>query len=124
MISIGAVILSDHLLLPGIKNLPRRIQSTRYTMSPSGSRAVIQSAAINNGQTITLVDDSDLGAFTGEQIDAINSYLASGEEVVFVHHVGTWQVIVTNVEVTQGIPYNDPEPTDTYYGTITMQITG
>jgi hypothetical protein len=124
MIAIGATQLSDNLLLPEIKNLPRRLTSTRYTMSPSGSRAVIQSAAINNGQLITLVDEGPLGVLTGDQIDAINAYRASGERVTFVHHTGTWQVIVLEVEVTQGIMYADPIGTDTYFGRITMQITG
>ena len=124
MNAIGAVQLSDNLRVPEIKNMPRRLTSTRYTMSPSGSRAVIQSAAINNGQLITLVSDGQLGDITGDQVDAINAYKASGEKVTFVHHTGTRQVIVLDVEVTQGIEYADPSGEDTYFGKITMQITG
>jgi len=124
MNAIGAVQLSDNLRVPEIKNLPRRRSSTRYTMSPSGSRAVIQSAVILNGQLITMISDGPLGDITGDQVDAINAYKASGEKVTAVHHTGTWQVIVLNVEVTQGIMYADPIGSDTYFGKITMQITG
>lgn len=120
-VSIGAITLSDHLLVPELKNMARRVTSTRYTM---GGRAVIQSAAIANGQQITLVDEGPLGVLTGTQIDAINAYQASGEVVTFVHHTGTWRVIVLAVEVEQGIRYADPIGADTYFGRITMQITG
>ncbi len=124
MISIGSVILSDHLILPGIKNIQKRASSTRYTMSPGGSRAYIQSYARPTGQTIALVDDGNYGLFTGTQIDDINIYKETGEKVSFVHHLGTWQVIVSEVAVEQSEGLANPTDTDTYFGTITMQITG
>ncbi len=124
MISIGNVVLSDHLLLPGIKNISTRATSTRYTMSPGGSRAVVQSFAMPTGQSITLVDDGNYGLFTGAQVDAINAYKASGAIVPLIHHQGSWQVIVTEVAVEQADGLADPMDTDTYFGTITMQITG
>jgi len=121
MISIGDVELSSHLLLRGVKNMIRRVSSTRYTM---GGRAVIQSQSVNNGQTIVLVDEGQLGVLTVSQIDAINSYKASGERVTFTHHSGVWQVIVTEIDVTPGDEVANEDETATYFGTITMQITG
>lgn len=124
MISIGAVALSDHLLIPSLKNIQRRMSSTRYTMNPGGGRPYIQSMAMLGGQSIQLVDDGDYGLFSGSQIDAINVYKSTGESVVFVHHLGSWLVIVTDVEVEQADGLADPTNDDTYFGTITMQIIG
>lgn len=121
-ISIGTVTLSEHLLLPGIKNIPLRAGSSRMTL---GGRYVEQSIALESGQEIELVDPGSYGVLTGAQIDAINAYRASGEIVVFVHPQGTWNVLVVGVEVQLSDEVADPDSGDiTYYGTITMRLTG
>jgi hypothetical protein len=120
MISIGTVVLSDHLLLPGTKNMPLRAGSTRMTL---GGRPVHQSIALAAGQELSLQDPGDgVGLFSGAQIDAINLYRGSAEIVDFIHHIGSWRVIVKTVEVEQIDGYADPIASDMYYGTITMII--
>jgi len=119
-VSIGGIVLSDHLFLPGLKNLPSRAMSARTTL---GGRPVVQSIPLAAGQILELVDPGDgTGLFTGTQIDSINVFRASGNIVSFVHHLGTWKVIVEEVEVEQDDGYNDPINADTYIGTITMRI--
>lgn len=121
MISIGTVVLSDHLLLPGVKNMSLRIGGPiRYTI---GGRPVPQSIAKKAGQELSLQDPGDgVGLFSGAQIDAINLYRGSAEIVDFIHHIGSWRVIVKTVEVEQIDGYADPIASDMYYGTITMII--
>lgn len=122
MISIGGIVLSDHLLMPGIKNQVTRAGSTRYTMGAAGGRAVYISVPILNGQVLELVDPSEMGAFTGTQVDAINEFRATADEVTFVHHLGSWQVVVVGVEVTQADGYANPSANDLYTGTISLMI--
>jgi hypothetical protein len=122
MNSIGVVSLSDHLLLPGVKNLSSRASSTRMTF---GGRPVRQSIPITAGQQLVLTDPGVCGLFTGDQLDAINLYKASGEEVVFIHHLGSWRVIVDEVNCTLATDnLTNPDGNDTYTGTITMTIMG
>lgn len=120
-ISIGAITLSDHLVLPGIKNLQKRAGSTRLTL---GGRAVHQSIPVSVGQQIFLSDDSGYGLFTTSQIDAINAYKDAATEVEFIHHVGSWTVIIESVEVEQSDGISDFTSTNTWVGTITMRIIG
>lgn len=120
MIAIGGVVLSDHLLLPGIKNIPLRAASIRTTL---GGRVVHQSIAMSSGQELVLTDPGDgIGLFTGAQLDAINMYRGSASTVDFIHHLGAWRVIVEAVDVEQADGLADPTANDTYYGTITMRI--
>ncbi|MFT5728748.1 MAG: hypothetical protein ACI8PB_002904 [Desulforhopalus sp.] len=121
MISIGVVVLSDHLLLPGVKNLASRAGSTRMTL---GGRPVHQSIPIAAGQQLILTDPGEYGLFTGDQLDAINLYKATGETVGFIHHLGSWRVIVDEVSVEQSDGLADPTGSHTYIGTITMTIMG
>ena len=121
MISIGSVILDDNLLLPGHKNIATRAGSTRTTL---GGRAVHQSVALPNGQELVLTDPGEYGLFTGDQVDAINAYKSSAEVVDFVHHLGSWRVIVDSVDVEQSDGLADPTGAHTYIGTITMIIMG
>lgn len=119
MISIGAVVLSDHLLLPGFKNLAARASSTRPTI---GGRVVDQSVALSGGQELELVDPGEFGLFTGDQLDAINGYKISREVVEFVHHLGTWNVVVHEVNVEQSDGLADPTGDHTWTGSVVMLV--
>lgn len=118
-IQLGTIVLDDNLLVPGLKNLTSRAGSTRMTL---GGRPVHQSIPITAGQQLQLVDDGEYGLFTGTQLDSINAYRASGELVDFVHHLGSWKVLVETVNVEQADGLTNPTADHTYNGTITMRI--
>ena len=118
-VSIGAIVLSDHLLLPGVKNLPSRAGSVRQTIS---GKIIDQTIPIGAGTQLVLTDPGDFGLFSGTQIDAVNNLRATREQVVFVHHVGSWTVVVDEVDVIQSDGFADPGVDDTYYGTITLLV--
>lgn len=120
MASIGTITdLHENLALPGIKNLQQRAGETRWTL---GGRPVVDSIPLEAGQLITLEEETEYGLFTTTQVDAINAYKASGEEVTFSHNMGTWQVIVEETNFTQSEGLTDPGPDDTWYGSVTMRI--
>ena len=120
MISLGTRILSDHLLLDGVFTMPLTVSSTTITL---GGCVVHQSIEQTGGQKLELYDPGDgLGHFTGADLRAINEYRRTAEPVDFIHHIGSWRVIVIGVDVQQSIKYNDPIDADGYAGTVTLLI--
>lgn len=117
--SIGVVSLDENLVVPDLKNIPLLSGGVRYTL---GGRPVMSAKPLVAGQEIRLVDDGKYGLFTGAEIDAINIYRAAATVVDFVHHTGTWKVVVTAVDVDQVDGYANPGPDSLYNGTITMII--
>lgn len=115
--------LSDHLYLPDLQNMKTRVGSgIRYTLGEGGGRAVLRSVRLLNGQLLKLVDSSELGAFTGLQVDVINEFKASGEEVVFKHHRGSWRVTVEETDLKQTDGYANPDENDLYSGSVSLRI--
>ena len=120
-VSIGGITLSDDLRLRGIKNQSLALMSVRRTM---GGRVVIQTLRMEAGRPLVLEAFRDgnatYGYFTGSQIDQICALRDASTEVTLVHHLGTFQVIVTAVDVEDIKGVADPASTDEYSGTITL----
>jgi hypothetical protein len=120
-VSLGGITLSDDLRLTGTKNQPRIAGNVRITL---GGRAVAQGTPIASGRQLVLeaVRDGDaiLGYFTGTQVDQICTLRDNMTTAALVHHLGTFQVIVTAVDVDDLKGVADPAAAAEYFGTITM----
>ena len=116
-VSLGGITLSDHLVLLGIEEAPRRAMSSRRTL---GGRMVVQMGPLlDRGRDLSLQSE---GHLTLVQVSAIKALEAAGQPVVLSHPRGTFHVIVTGLEVEPDEQLVNPASTTLQWwsGTITL----
>lgn len=117
-VSIGSIQLSQDLILPKNKNEGLVRVSVGWTL---GGLPIVRTSQMAGGEALVLTDISQLGAYTGSQIDAIKSnYYTPCIETIFTHHLGSWNVYITGMDFTDYFQYANPGDEETYSGTITM----
>lgn len=114
MTTLGALMLSDHLILDGLENHAGVVVSQRRTLG-GVSRLHVDPAP--GGRTLSLTGDKH---FTLAQVQAMQAVAGTGYPLQLVHHRGTFTVIISDVEVDQSIRYADPDGNTWYSGTITL----
>ena len=115
MTMLGAVTLSDHLILGGLEAAPGVGHSARRTL---GGRMYVQvGPSFQGGRTLTLEAENH---FSFADINAVKALESAGLPVALVHHRGAFTVLVTGVEVESTFNYADPTDEDWYSGTITL----
>lgn len=122
-VKIGNIALDEHLQLYGLEESEDVLlsQLTSFdgtteimTMPGSGSRPLSLSASLDG--------DRLLGFFLLSQITAIKSVARAGQPVTFIHHRGTFTVLVESVTgVVPVIDLVDPPDDAEYAATINMR---
>ncbi len=113
-VTLGGVVLSDHLVLEGLESGPIIAHSMHYTL---GGSAVVQSDDNDDtvGRPLRLTGKNH---FTLQQIQDVR--MLRGQTVSLIHHRGTFDVIIIDTPVDPTINYADPIADDWYSGEITM----
>jgi len=116
MISLGAVVLSDQLVLEGIETAQQIAMSARRTI---GGKMIIQVGAfLAGGRQLTLVGDNH---FTLNQIQAVKELEQQGQSVQLVHPRGTFEVFIIETPVAPAVDFVDPAADDWFSGSIILQ---
>lgn len=117
---LGSVTLSDDIRLDGLENAPRIVVNQRRTIT---GESAVQWAGNQGGRILTLVafrdNDSVYGYFTQAQVDAIGVLFAAGAAVTMTHHRGTFNMLITAVDVESLVGVADPAVDAVYVGTVT-----
>lgn len=114
-VSLGGVALSDHLQL-SIAAAVAAVNQRRLI----GGASVVQVDGAVGGRSLRIQSKRHM---TIVQLNAIKDMQSSGATVELVHHLGTFQVVITDTagmeeDFYRADPVNDP--TLTVSGTITM----
>lgn len=112
-VSIGAIILSDHLALDGLDIAPVRV-TQRRTIS---GRSITQAAPAPGGRTLVLSGEHH---WTYAQAAALRALAALAAPVVFSHHLGDWTVLIQAIDLQPSIPYANPSGSDWLSGSVTL----
>jgi hypothetical protein len=115
-VSLGAITLSDDLVLNGLETAPDIVVSQKRTLA---GRSIIQTAPISGGRTLTLSSERH---FTLAQVQAVKSLAALGQPVTLVHHRGTFQVLITatTLDPDDSGLHSNPTSTEWYSGDLTL----
>jgi len=121
-ISLGGIVLDDHLLLDGLEISKDVAISTVVTL---GGLAVSQTMPLTGGRLLSLValreGNSLKGKFLRHQLMAIKALATLGQEETLVHHMGTFSVlIVSTAEITPVKKYRNPQDDDWLHGPIQL----
>jgi hypothetical protein len=113
---LGALSLSDDLVLSGLETAPDIVVSQKRTLS---GRSVIQTAPISGGRTLTLSAERH---YTLAQVQAVKALAALGQPVTLSHHRGTFQVLITAtaLEADDASQHANPTAAEWYSGDITL----
>jgi hypothetical protein len=113
---LGAVSLSDHLVLSGLETAPDLVVSQKRTLA---GRSILQSAPISGGRTITLSGERH---YTLADVQAVKALATLGQPVALVHHRGTFQVLITAtaLEADDASLHSNPTSAEWYSGDITL----
>jgi len=103
-VTLGGVILSDHLALLGIENSPGVAWSAQRTLG--GAQKIEAGPTLTGGRQLALQSDNHL---TLTQIESIKELEALGQSVSLVHHRGTFTVFITGIEVEPDTIIADPD---------------
>lgn len=117
-VSLGGVILSDHLVLEGLETGPLVAYSIKTTL---GGSAIVQSDDMDADIGIKLRLQGE-NHFTLQQIQDVRAL--RGQTVELIHPRGTYQVIVLKTPAEPAINYADPVADDWYGGEIIMITVG
>lgn len=115
MTNLGDLELSAHLILNGLESGSRVAGSTRRTL---GGQSVHQYTPLSGGRSLELVGNN---AFTLAQINQIKDLEGEAQEVVLVHHRGTFTVFVTGVDPEPAFEFANPDDDEMYSATIYLQ---
>jgi hypothetical protein len=113
---LGAISLSDDLVLSGIETAPDIVVSQKRTLA---GRSIIQTSPVSGGRTLTLSGERH---FTLAQVQSIKAMAAIGQPVTLTHHRGTFQVLVTATALDpddSGL-HSNPTSAEWYSGDITL----
>jgi len=117
-VSLGSVVLSDHLILQGIEAAPAVAYSSRRTL---GGRMVLQlGPTLPAGRELALQSE---GHLTYANVAAIKALQAIGQPVALVHPRASLTVLITGVEVEADQDYVNPAAAGAdpwYSGTINL----
>ena len=113
-VSLGAITLSDSLVLHGLENSVDAAVSQRRTLT---GRSVIQVQPTPGGRTLQLEGQHH---WTYDQVEAIKALAAAGSPVNLVHHRGTFTVVISAIEVEPSLDYSNPSGSDWLSGTVTL----
>jgi len=113
-VTLGGIVLSEHLVLTGLENAPPVAYSQKRTI---GGKSVVAVAPVAGGRTLTLQGENH---YTLAQIEAVQTIAQLGAPVTLVHHRGTFSVLITSIEVDPTTDYANPGANDWYNGTITL----
>lgn len=112
-VTLGGIVLSDQLVL--IVGQPEIGYSSRRLI---GGANVVQVDGCDGGRVLTL---EGVNHWTYGQSEQIRALQAAGLELTLVHHIGTFQVIVTDTsELTPTRKFRNPIAETLYTGSITM----
>jgi hypothetical protein len=113
---LGALLLSDDLVLSGLETAPDLVVSQKRTLA---GRSVIQTAPVSGGRTLTLSSERHL---TLAQVQAIKALAALGQPVTLVHHRGTFQVLITAtaLDPDDSSLHSNPTSAEWYSGDLTL----
>jgi len=114
MIILGGVTLSDHLILEGLEIAQGIVINQRRTIT---GRSVIQSAPLVGGRTLFLTSESHL---TLQQVNDIKQLENAGLPVSLVHPRGTFNVLISGMDITQDEQCVDLDVDAWFSGTINM----
>ena len=116
MTTLGALTLSDDLVLSGLETATEVVVTQRRTL---GGVSRLQVDAISGGRTLTLSSERHL---TLAEIQAIKALAALRQPVALVHHRGSYTVLITGtpVEPDDASLHSNPSAGDLYSGDITL----
>lgn len=117
-VSLGSVILSDHLILQGTEAAPGVSFSARRTL---GGMMVVQlGPSLPSGRELALQSENHL---SHADVAAVKALEALGQPVVLVHPRATVSVLIVGVDVAADTEFVDPAAggADPWYsGTINL----
>ncbi len=121
-VKIGNIVLDDNLQLYGIET-GRDIDVQQIGVMDGSS--VFQTMSFGGGRPLALTasqdGDTSVGVFLRSQLMAIKDLAKAGQAVSFIHHLGTFSVLILSTEdVTPVIVYADPGDDDRFVGSIQM----
>lgn len=108
-VSAGGLVLSDNLLLRGLRGDPVAVDVQR---SDAGV-ALILVADMEGGRLLALE-----GYFTASQIDALMAMARLKQPVTLIHPRGTYSWLITGSSLEPWIDYVEPDPDDYEFGTV------
>lgn len=114
MISLSGIELSDDLQLKGLEDSPGIAYTQKRTIL---GNLVIHTSTNIGGRSLSLQGTND---YTQEQIDQIKELEQAGSVVELIHPRGTFNVLITNVAVTQATENPEPSSEEWYSGEISM----
>lgn len=107
---------SEHLVLTGMENAPVVAHSARRTL---GGRMVVQAKPIDaGGRQLMLTSENHL---TQEDIDELRAVAMLGQTVLLEHARGSFDVLITRIEVEPMWEIADPGSDTLYSGSIYLQ---
>jgi hypothetical protein len=115
-VTLGALTLSDDLVLGGLETAPDLVVNQKRTLS---GRSILQTAPISGGRTLTLSSERHC---TLAQVQAIKAMAALRQPVTLVHHRGSFTVLITAtaLEPDDGGLHSNPTAGEWYSGDITL----
>ncbi len=121
-VQLGNIVLDDDLLLSGIETAPDIAVSTVVTLGGISDSSIMP---LSGGRSLSLFGvkegDSVTGVFLRSQVLEIKSMAAAGQIVPFIHHVGTFSVlIVSTAGLVPVYYYANPRPGDWYTGPVQL----
>ncbi len=121
-ITLGGIVLDDHLLLDGLETSPDISVSTVVTLGGISDTAVMPLSGGRHLSLVALREGNSLkGKILRHQLMAIKELSAQGQAVTLVHHMGTFQLlIVSTSEMVPVRKYRNPQDNDPYTGPIQL----
>jgi hypothetical protein len=114
MVSLGGIVLSEHLTLNNLISAPKvAINQRRFI----GGDAHITTSTISGGDELILNGENH---FTRAELLQIKNLEANGMPVALVHHLETCQVLITAVAPTAMLDRANPGDDALYSADITM----
>ncbi len=109
MISLGAIELSDHLVLAGVLDTAGVATSTVWTL---GGRPVIHSQSLTGGRSLALQGENH---FTLDQLIRIRELMQAARPVELVHPQFTGMVYITGITSPEPVFERSDPPADWPY---------
>lgn len=112
-VTLGALTLSEDLVLDGLDAAPVRVNQRRTL----AGRSVTQSAPMPGGRTLTLSGEHH---WTYDLAAAIRALSGIGQPVTLNHHRATLQVLIVGIELEPFFTHANPSGSEWLSGSITL----